>query len=127
MSHESRMVVLRQVLEAFNRHDLDAIMSYFAEDCVFESPRGEDAWGSRFVGRDEVRRGLAARFDGIPDIRYIEDSHFVADHRGVSEWTLTGTTTGGEYIEVRGCDLWTFDDDGLIVRKDSFWKLREHS
>lgn len=46
-------------------------------------------------------------------------------HRGVSEWTLTGTTTAGERIEVRGCDLWTFDDDGRIVRKDSFWKRRD--
>lgn len=127
MSQETRVVALRQVLEAFNRHDIDGVMSYFAGDCVFESPRGEDAWGTRFVGRDEVRRGLAARFEGIPDVRYTDDTHFVADHRGASEWTLTGTTTAGEQIEVRGCDLWTFGDNGLIVRKDSFWKLREHS
>jgi len=26
---------------------------------------------------------------------------------------------------VRGCDIWTFGDDGKILRKDSFWKLRE--
>jgi hypothetical protein len=25
----------------------------------------------------------------------------------------------------RGCDIWTFDADGKIVRKDSFWKIRE--
>ena len=37
----------------------------------------------------------------------------------------TGTEVGGERIEVRGCDLWTIGDDGLIVKKDSFWKLRE--
>lgn len=126
MSTESRLAALREVLDAFNRHDLDAIMSYFAEDCVFESPRGQDPWGTRFAGRDQVRRGLAARFEGIPDVTYGDDTHFVAGHRGVSEWTLTGTTTTGEFIKVRGCDLWTFGDDGRIVRKDSFWKLREH-
>ena len=125
MSNESRLAALREVLDAFNRHDLDAIMSSFAEDCVFESPRGQDPWGTRFAGKDQVRRGLAARLEGIPDVRYDDDTHFVADHRGASEWTLTGTTTAGEHIEVRGCDLWTFDDDGLVVRKDSFWKLRE--
>jgi ketosteroid isomerase-like protein len=42
---------------AFNEHDLDAIVSHFAEDCVLEIPRGPDRWGCRFVGREEVRRG----------------------------------------------------------------------
>jgi hypothetical protein len=34
-------------------------------------------------------------------------------------------TVGGDRIEVRGCDLWTIGDDGLVLKKDSFWKLRE--
>ena len=125
MPDERNADVLRQVLDGFNAHDLDAILSHFAEDCVFESPRGPDRWGRRFVGKEEVRRGLAARFEGIPDVRYGDDVHFACGDRGVSEWTITGTTVDGEVVDVRGCDLWTFDDEGRIVRKDSFWKLRE--
>jgi ketosteroid isomerase-like protein len=117
--------LLRRVLVAFNEHDLDAIMSHFAEDCVFESPRGPDRWGRRFVGKEEVRRGLAARFEGIPDVHYGDDDHFACGDRGVSEWTISGTTVHGEHIDVRGCDLWAFDAEGKIVRKDSFWKIRE--
>jgi ketosteroid isomerase-like protein len=116
---------LQRVLDAFNAHDLDTIMSHFAEDCVFESPRGPDRCGRRFVGKDEVRRGLAARFEGIPDVRYTDDDHFVCGDRGVSEWTISGTTVAGEPVDVRGCDLWTFGDEGKIVRKNSFWKIRE--
>jgi ketosteroid isomerase-like protein len=41
-----REQMLRRVLVAFDEHDLDAIMSHFAEDCVFETPRGPDRWGS---------------------------------------------------------------------------------
>ena len=110
------------MLDAFDRHDLDAIMSLFAEDCVFESPRGPDPWGRRFVGQVEVRDGLSARFQGIPDVHYGDGSHFVSGDRGVSEWTLTGTTVDGERLEVRGCDLWTFRGD-KIVCKNSFWKI----
>jgi taurine dehydrogenase small subunit len=124
MADDDRLAILHDVLDAFNRHDLDTIMSHFAERCVFESPRGPDPWGRRFTGRAEVRRGLATRFEGIPDVHYGEDDHFVAGPRGVSEWTLTGTALGGEHIEVRGCDLWTFAGTE-IVRKDSFWKIRE--
>ena len=116
---------LRAIADAFNRHDLDAIMEFFAEDAVFESPRGPEAWGGRFVGKAAVREGLAARFAGIPDVHYGDDDHFVSGERGASEWTLTGTTTDGTHLEVRGCDLWTFDD-GLVTKKDSFWKIVEN-
>jgi ketosteroid isomerase-like protein len=125
MGDAERLEVLHRVLEAFNRHDLDAIMSYFSDDCVFESPRGEEQWGRRFVGRDEVRNGLAARFEGIPDVHYGDDDHFVCGNRGASEWTISGTSVDGDRVEVRGCDLWTFGEDDKIVRKDSFWKIRE--
>jgi steroid delta-isomerase-like uncharacterized protein len=125
MSDPKRVELLRQLADAFNRHDLDAIMAAFSGDCVFESPRGPDPWGKRFVGKSEVRTGLAARFSGIPDVHYGDDQHFGCGDRGVSEWTLTGTTTDGERLEVRGCDLWTFDADDKISRKDSFWKIRD--
>jgi taurine dehydrogenase small subunit len=125
VSSEQHLDVLRRVFEGFNRHDLDAIMSDLSEDCVLETPRGPDPWGSRFVGRDQVRRALAARFDGIPDVRYDDGAHFAAGDRGASEWTISGTTSDGERIEVRGCDLWTFGEDGRIVRKDSYWKIRD--
>ena len=113
---------LRAITDAFNRHDLDAIMSLFADDAVFESPRGPDPFGRRFEGKAAVREGLAARFSGIPDVHYSEDRHWVCGGRGVSEWLLTGTTTAGERIAVRGCDLWEFREC-LIVRKDSYWKI----
>ena len=125
MSADRNVEILRQVLDGFNRHDLDAINSGFAEDCVFESPRGPARWGRRFVGKDEVRRGLAARFEGIPDVHYGDDDHFARGNRGASEWTISGTTVEGVRVDVRGCDLWTFGDGGKIVRKDSFWKIRE--
>lgn len=113
---------LQAVLDAFNRHDLDAIMSNFADDAVFESPRGADSWGTRFEGKDAVREGLAQRFSRIPDVHYGHDRHFVSGDRGASEWLLTGTTADGVRLEVRGCDLWEFRD-GQIIRKDSYWKI----
>jgi steroid delta-isomerase-like uncharacterized protein len=128
MNEERRSLadVLVAVLDGFNRHDLDAILDHFADDAVFESPRGPDPFGTRFVGKDEVRAGLAKRFAGIPDVHYGDDRHFVSadGSRGVSEWTLSGTTIDGERLEVRGCDLWTFRD-GRIVVKDSYWKRVE--
>ncbi len=118
------VALLQQFLDAFNRHDLDAIMGFFAEECVLETPRGPDAWGRRYVGRAEVRTGLAGRFAGIPDVHYGDDHHWVCGDRGVSTWLLTGTTTDGQRLAVRGCDLLEFAG-GRVTRKDSYWKLVE--
>ena len=124
MSEPITVELLKGFLEAFNRHDLDAIMSFFAEDCVFYMPRGAKPRGDRYVGKEEVRVGLAKRFEGIPDVQYGEDRHWVCEDFGVSEWTLTGTSTSGQHIEVRGVDLLEFAQ-GKVIRKDSFWKIVE--
>jgi hypothetical protein len=87
-----------------------------------EMPRGPAPGGLRLVGRDQVREGIQSRFDGIPDIEYCDARHFTCGDRGVSEWTIRGTRSDGERIEVRGCDLLEFAD-GLISRKDAFWKI----
>ncbi len=118
-----RVAILREIAAGFDTHDLDRILRHFADDAVFESPRGPEAWGQRFEGLAQIGEAFAARFSGIPDVRYQDDDHFVAGDRGASEWTLRGTTTDGQRLEVRGCDLWTFRD-GTIVRKDSYWKIR---
>src|SRR5215210_1855867 len=116
--------VLQAFLDAFNAHDVDAIMSFFTEDCVMDMPRGPGPGGRRLVGKDQVRDGIRSRLEGIPDVHYGDGRHWRCGDRGVSEWTLRGTQGAGEAIEVRGCDLLEFADD-KITRKDSFWKIVE--
>lgn len=116
--------VLEAILAAFNAHDLDAIMAFFADDCSLDMPRGREPWGTRFEGKRAVREALATRFQGLPDVRYSEDRHWVCGKFGVSEWLLTGTTPQGIAVKVRGCDHWEFRD-AKVVRKDSYWKLVE--
>ncbi|MBI1377522.1 MAG: nuclear transport factor 2 family protein [Frankiales bacterium] len=117
--------LLRRLVAAFNAHDLDRVMEFFADDCVLEMPRGRDPWGTRLVGREAVRGGLAQRFAGLPDVHYGDDDHWAAGRHGVSRWLLTGTTPEGRRVQVRGCDLLDFDDDDRVVRKDSYWKIVE--
>ncbi len=115
---------LKEIEDAFNRHDLDAIMEFFAEDSSLDMPRGPDPWGQRFIGKEQVRQALATRFAGLPDVHYGDDRHWVSGNMGVSEWTLTGTTTSGVHLEVRGCDHYEFRD-GKVIRKDAYWKIVE--
>jgi ketosteroid isomerase-like protein len=124
MGSEVTVDTLVRLVAAFNADDIDVVMGFFSDACIVELPRGPEPWGRRLEGREHVREGLASRFAGIPDVHYGDDRHWVAGDRGCSEWLLTGTTTDGQRIEVRGCDLFEFAD-GKIVRKDSYWKIVE--
>jgi ketosteroid isomerase-like protein len=115
---------LEAFLDAFNRHDLDAIMGFFGEDCSFDFPRGPHPWGNRAVGKTQVRALLATRFAGLPDVAYRDAEHWTDGRHGVSRWRLMGTRPTGEKVEVHGCDLLDFAG-GKIVRKDSYWKIVE--
>jgi len=118
------MDIVEAILDAFNAHDLDAIMEFFADGCSLDMPRGPDPWGQRFVGKAAVREGLATRFAGLPDVHYGDVRHWISGNMVVSEWLLTGTRTDGVRVNVRGCDHYEFSG-GKVVRKDAYWKLVE--
>jgi ketosteroid isomerase-like protein len=108
--------------EAFNEHDLDKIMEFFADDCSLDMPRGPDPWGTRYVGKAAVRKGLQTRFEMLPDVHYEDVRHFATENMGVSEWLVTGTLSSGDTVKARGCDHYEFRE-GKVVRKDSYWKI----
>ena len=112
---------LIELCDAFNAHDLDRIMLLFADDCVLEMPRGSHPFGTRFEGKRKVREGLAARFEGLPDVHCGHAEHFVdeAADTGISKCDLDGNK-----VEVPGCDFYTFRL-GKVIRKDSYWKIVE--
>lgn len=115
--------VLQAFADAWNRHDIDALMSFMAEDCVFEASAGPEVCGTRYAGRDAVRAGFEDVWATFPDAHWSGARHLVQGDRGVSEWTFTGTRADGTRVEVHGCDLLTFRD-GKIALKNSYRKNR---
>src|SRR6187399_962789 len=115
--------LLEAFADAWNRHDLDALMSMMTADCVFEASAGNFVNGERHEGQQAVRAAFAAVFAQYPDARWNNARHFVTGDRGVSEWTFTGTLKDGKRVEVAGCDLLTLRE-GKIAVKNSFRKNR---
>jgi steroid delta-isomerase-like uncharacterized protein len=115
--------LLQAFADAWNRHDVNALMSMMTDDGVFEASAGADVNGERHEGAPAVRAAYEAVFAQYPDAHWGDARHFVSGDRGVSEWTFTGTMKDGKQVEVRGCDLFTFRD-GKIAIKNSFRKNR---
>jgi steroid delta-isomerase-like uncharacterized protein len=112
--------------DAWNRHDVDAIIALHAPDMVFENhTAGERAEG------DEVREHIARIFTGWPDIAFATRRLYVREDLVVQEWTASAThdrelhrgdlvaPPSGRRIEWEGLDVIPFED-GLIKRKDVY-------
>jgi steroid delta-isomerase-like uncharacterized protein len=122
-SDADSLKLLERFADAWNRHDLDALMSMMTDDGVFEASAGPEVRGQRSEGKQAVRAAYAAVFETFPDAHWANARHFIAGTRGVSEWTFTGTREDGKRVEVAGCDLFTFRD-GKIAIKNSYRKNR---
>ena len=114
---------LQAFADAWNRHDVDALMSFMTPDGVFEASAGDAVDGQRYEGQQAVRAAYAAIFAAYPDARWGNARHFVAGDRGLSEWTFTGTMKDGKRVETTGCDVFTFRN-GKIAIKNSYRKNR---
>ena len=122
-STEVTVEMLEAFAKAWNRHDVDDLMSFMTDDCVFESSAGDEACGTRYEGTEAVRAGYAKAWKDFPDARWADALHFVIGSRGVSEWIFSGTYADGKRVEVAGCDIFTFRD-GKIAIKNSYRKNR---
>ena len=112
--------------QAWNAHDLDAIVAMHAPDMVFDNhTAGESAIG------EDVRAHIGSIFETWPDIEFTTRRLYVREGLVVQEWTATAThanrmTRGdlvaeptGRTITWVGLDVIPFES-GLVMRKDVY-------
>jgi steroid delta-isomerase-like uncharacterized protein len=100
--------------DAWNAHDVDAIVALHAPGMVFENHTA----GERVEG-DAVGPHIAEIFRNWPDLTFRGRRLYLRDGLVVSEWTATATASDGRRLEWDGIDVFPFED-GLILRKDVY-------
>ena len=112
--------------EAWNRHDIEAILAMHTEDSVFENHTS----GGKGVGKAAIREILKGVFATFPDIRFDARRTYVSDGLVTQEWTATGTlavpmTRGAKTVQPgkkaswNGVDVIPFRGT-LVARKDVY-------
>ena len=116
---------LQDTFDAFNRHDIDGVMTHFGDDCVFYTVVGDNEYGNKIEGREAIAKAFEGVWTTMPDVQWADHSHFVSEDgtRGVSQWTFRATNPDGTRTEVQGADLFRFRD-GRIVEKQAIRKQR---
>lgn len=109
------LATIERFNEAFGRHDVDAIMALFTDDCVFEntSPAPD---GERYEGQAEVRAFWQRFFAESPQARIEAEDTFAGGDRACVCWRYDwgdGHVLGVDIFRVR---------DGKVVEKRSYVK-----
>jgi steroid delta-isomerase-like uncharacterized protein len=112
--------------DAWNAHDVDAIVAMHAPDMVFENhTAGERARG------DQVRAHVARIFEAWPDIAFTTRRLYVREDLVVQEWTASATHStelrrgeitappSGKRVQWEGLDVIPFEH-ALVKRKDVY-------
>jgi ketosteroid isomerase-like protein len=115
--------MLQKFSDAWNAHDIGALMSFLAVDCVFHAVSGPDLLGKTYRGTDNVRAGFETAWKIFPDAKWLDPIHMVNGDRGFTESTFTGTREDGTRLEARMVDIFTFFE-GKILIKNAYRKQR---
>ena len=120
--------ILEDYASAWNEHDVDKLVSFFDDNCVYEDLATENI---RY-GKEEVRAFLSDLFVSFPDVRFEHRSVFASGNRGLREWSMSGTFTGstdvmkimstGKLFSIRGASVLEFRG-GRISRNSDYWNF----
>ena len=99
---------------AWNDHDVDAILAFHAPGMVFENHTAAERVEGANVGPH-----IARIFENAPDLTFSGRRLYTRDGLVVSEWTATATNREGHRVEWDGIDVFPFES-GLILRKDVY-------
>lgn len=128
MTQANPAAITKDTLEAFskawNAHDVDALMTFMTEDCVFHTAAGSGLQGTTISGFDAVRDAFEQVWKNFPDVCWKDAEHTVlCGDKAITESTFCATKPDGSRIEARMVDVFTVRD-GKIAVKNAFRKDR---
>ena len=115
--------LLNQITDAYNRNDIDAVMSFFAKDAVFDHAAGTEINGTRFTGLDTIRGVFQGLFENVESVKWTPIDTRISGDKVYCEFHRVAQLKSGEFQDFLSVDILTFRD-GLIIHKDTFYKSR---
>ena len=115
--------LLDAITDAYNRNDIDAVMSFFAEGAVFDHAAGSNINGTRFEGLETIRGIFQGLFNNVESVQWKLIDTRVSGDKAYCEFHRIAKLKSGEVQDFLSIDVLTFRD-GLIIHKDTYYKNR---
>jgi predicted SnoaL-like aldol condensation-catalyzing enzyme len=114
------LALLEAFNDAFNRHDVPAMMALTTGNCIFENTFPPPD-GTRYIGQAAVSRFWDEFFQSSPVAKIEIEEIFAGEDRAVQRWLYKWSDAEPGTGYIRGIDLFRFQD-GKIAEKLSYVK-----
>ena len=115
--------LLDNITDAYDRNNIDEVMSFFADDAVFDHAAGPDVNGTRFSGLDTIRGIFEALFNNVESVKWTPIDTRIYGDKAYCEFHRVAKLKSGEIQDFLSIDILTFRN-GLIIHKDTYYKNR---
>jgi len=111
---QSPLELTKDLFQAFNAHDWEAMIEFYADSFVYESP------GIRFNTREQVLRYYREMNQVFPDIQDSVVNYYPSGNSVVVEFVARGTAADGTKLDLPILGVLTFEN-GKIVRDATYY------
>jgi cation diffusion facilitator family transporter len=118
-SSDDTIAAVDRFNDAFNRHDVDAVMAAMTDDCVFENTSPPN--GQRYEGQAQVRAAWEEFFAASPTAHFDGEDVITTGDRCIVQWRYTWTNDDGSTSALRGVDVLRVRD-GKVAEKFAYVK-----
>ena len=121
ISNAATVELADAVTEAFNSNDIDQVMSFFAENAVFNHAAGPEIHGTSTTGADAIRAIFGGMFERVESVKWEPIDTRVDGDKAFCQSRRTARFSSGEVEDCHMIDILTFLDN-KIIHKDTYYK-----
>ena len=115
--NEATETLFKAFVKGFAKHDTASVAPTLADDFVWSQPTGEE-----FVGKEAALQAMAERWSAPGGGPVFGNSGFeVIGDTVIQTYEVTADMPDGGRRTRRGMDIYKVRN-GLLIRKDAFWK-----
>jgi ketosteroid isomerase-like protein len=109
------------VTDAFNSNDIDRVMSFFAENAVFNHAAGPEIHGTSTIGAEAIRVVFGGMFERVESVKWEPIDTRVDGDKAFCQSRRTARFPSGEVEDCHMVDILTFHEN-KIIHKDTYYK-----
>ena len=121
ISNAATVELADAVTAAFNSNDIDQVMSFFAENAVFNHAAGSEIHGTSTIGAEAIRAVFGGMFERVESVKWEPIDTRVDGDKAFCQSRRTACFPSGEVEDCHMVDILTFLDN-KIIHKDTYYK-----
>lgn len=116
--------IIAKFVTAWNARDIETVMSLMADDPIFFTSSGAEAYGSKYMGRDAVRAAFLQVMNAYLNGKWLGAGEiYISGNYATAPFLFQESDENGNMNKSNGIDLLVFKGNKILI-KDGYRKFK---